>query len=152
MIVPRRLLVALVPLLLYAGAAGAAGAACDAPPPTVHPAASDTAPESAKAFGGTWQGQWPVAVRDRVMPICARLYVLVLGAQTATVEQCTGSNRAAGRKSECKQFAAQIDGNAMTFTDLQGTAYAFTMADVGGMKGEAVSAKHRAVTVFTKRE
>jgi hypothetical protein len=150
MIVLRRLVIALVPLLLYAGAARAAEAGCDAPPPTVHPAASDAAPESARAFGGTWQGQWPVAVRDHVMPICARLYVLVLGAQTATVEQCTGSNRAARRKPECKQFAAQIDDNAMTFSDLQGTIYTFTMADVGGMKGEAVSAAHRSVTVFTK--
>ncbi|HEY7991915.1 MAG TPA: hypothetical protein VID77_11045 [Stellaceae bacterium] len=146
----RRLLTLLVPLLLLAGGARAAG--CDAPAPTVRPAASDTATPTAKAFAGTWQGQWAVAVKDHAVPICARLYVLVLGPTNATVEQCTGSNKDARRRAECKQFAAQIDGNEMSFSDLQGTIYKLTMADVGGIKAEATSAEHRSVTVFVKPE
>ncbi|MGH6980299.1 MAG: hypothetical protein ACREFC_03750 [Stellaceae bacterium] len=146
----RRLLALLIPLLLVAGGAWAAG--CDAPAPTVHPAASDTATQAAKAFAGAWQGQWAVAVKDHAVPICARLYVLVLGPTNATVEQCTGSNKDARRRAECKQFAAQIEGNVMTFSDLQGTIYTLTMADVGGIKAEATTAEHRSVTVFVKPE
>jgi hypothetical protein len=150
MSLPRRLLAALALLLLGAGSAMAAG--CDAPVATVHPgAAADVTPSSA-AFAGIWQGQWAVAVHDHAQPICARLYVSVIASATATVEQCTGSNRDAKRRPECKQFAAEIDGNVMTFSDLQGTVYTFTMADVGGMKGEAISAQHRSITVFVKPE
>ena len=150
MIAMRRLLALLVPLLLIASGAWAAG--CDAPAPTVHPAASDTATAMARSFAGTWQGQWAVAVKDHAAPICARLYILVLGPTNATVEQCTGSNKDAHRRAECKQFAAEIDGNEMSFSDLQGTIYKLTMADVGGMKAEATSAEHRSVTVFVKPE
>lgn len=147
----RHLIAALVLLVLGAGGALAAES-CDAPKPNLRPgAAADVAP-SAASFAGTWQGQWAVAVRDHAQPICARLYVSVMGAATVTVEQCTGSNKDAKRRPECKQFAAEIDGNVMTFSDLQGTVYTFTMADVGGMKGEAISAEHRSITVFVKPE
>jgi hypothetical protein len=138
--------------LILAGVSAARAAGCDAPKPSVHPAASAAAGESAKAFAGTWNGEWPVAVKDHVVPICARLYVQVLGSDTATVEQCTGSSRDGRRRAECKQFVAQIDGNEMTFSDLQGTIYKLTMADVGGIKAEATDAQHRSLTVFTKPE
>lgn len=145
----RCLLAACLALPLFAAAANAAG--CDAPVSTLKPGTMAGAPDETDAFAGIWQGQWPVAVHDHVMPICARLYVQIIATAAATVEQCTGSNREARRRPECKQYAAQIDGNVMTFTDLQGTVYTFTMADVGGMKGEAVTAEHRSVTVFVKQ-
>jgi hypothetical protein len=135
-------------LLLVADAAWAAG--CDAPPATVKPGAAAGLSGSATAFAGTWQGQWPVAVKDHVEPICARLYVQIVSGTTATVEQCTGSNGAARRRPECKRYAAEVNTNVMTFTDAQGTVYTFTMADVGGMEAEAVNAQHRSGTVFTK--
>jgi hypothetical protein len=140
----------LAPLLLLLVADGAWAAGCDAPAATVTPGSAVGLSGSATAFGGTWQGQWPVAVKDHVEPICARLYVQIISATAATVEQCTGSNRAARRQPECKRYAAEVNSNVMTFTDAQGTVYTFTMADVGGMEAEAVNAQHRSGTVFTK--
>lgn len=146
---PRVVAAVLLPLLL-AAVPSAWAAPCDAPRPALQPGAAADLPEAAAAFAGAWHGQWPASVRGHVVPICARLNVLVVSPTSATVEQCTGAVAAARRKSECKRFAAQIDGNSMTFSDLQGTVYNFTVADVGGMKAEATSASHRAVTVFTK--
>jgi hypothetical protein len=146
----NRGLVALAFLLLYAGAACAAG--CDAPSPTIHPVAAPSLPKSAAAFAGSWQGQWPVVVRDQILPLCARLYVAVTASRAATIEQCTGSNQEARLRPECRVFAAQIDGNEMTFTYLEGTVFTFTLADVGGMLGKAVSADHRSATRFTPIE
>ena len=137
-------------LLLFAGAARAAG--CDAPPATIHPGAAPSLPKSAAAFGGSWEGQWPVVVKNQVLPLCARLYVAVTAGRAATVEQCTGSGEGARFKPECKIFTAQIDGNEMTFTYLEGTVFTFTLADVGGMLGTAVSTDHRSSTRFTPAE
>ena len=144
--------VALVSMLLLLGAVGAHAAGCDAPSPHIRPGTTMAdLPEAAANFAGTWQGQWPIAVKDHIVPICARLYISVNGPQTATIEQCTGSARTARRKAECRQFAGEINGNFMTFSDLQGTVYSLTIADVGGMKAEATSAQHRSVTVFQKQ-
>jgi hypothetical protein len=142
----------LAPILLLLVANGAWAAECDAPPATVRPGTAAGVSGSAAAFAGTWQGQWPVAVRDHVEPICARLYVQIISPATATVEQCTGSNPAARRHPECKRYTAEVNSNVMTFTDTQGTVYTFTMADVGGMEAEAVNAQHRSGTVFTKAQ
>jgi hypothetical protein len=147
----RALAAALLPLLLWATPAAWA-APCAAQRPALQPGAAADLPQAAAAFGGAWQGQWPAAAHGHVVPVCARLNVQVLSPTSATVEQCTGRVPAARRKAECKRFAAQIDGNNMSFSDLQGTVYNFTVADVGGMKAEATSAAHRAVTVFTKPE
>lgn len=144
----RRILLALIPLLLCAGIASAQS--CDAPKGSVNPGAADGIVGSAASFAGTWQGQWPIAVHGHVVPVCAKLSIFVASSQAATVDQCIGSNSEGRLKAVCKQFSAQIDDNVMTFTDSDGTVYTFTMADVGGMKGEAISAKHRSVTVFTR--
>jgi len=135
-------------LALFAHVAWAAG--CDAPPATLKPGTAAGLSGPAARFGGTWQGQWPVAVSGHIEPICARVYVLISSATTATVEQCTGSNRGARRRPQCKRYAAAVNGNVMTFTDAEGTVFTFAMADVGGMEAEAVSARHRSGTVFTK--
>jgi hypothetical protein len=147
-----RFLAAALFLLLPLWAASSAWAApsCDAPHSALQPRAAADLPDAAAAFAGTWQGQWPASAHGHVVAVCARLTIQVLSPTSATVEQCTGAVRAARIKAECKRFAAQIDGNNMSFSDLQGTVYNFTMADVGGMKAEATSAAHRAVTVFTK--
>lgn len=150
-IMARAIAVALLTLLL-AAAPSAWAASCDAPRPALQPGAAADLPEAAAAFSGAWQGQWPTTLHGHVVGICARLNVQVLSPTSATAEQCTGAMPAARRKAECKHFAAQIDGNSMSFSDLQGTVFAFTMADVGGMKAEATSAAHRAVTVFTKAQ
>ncbi len=140
----------LAPILLLPVANSAWAADCDAPAATVRPGTAAGVSGSAPAFAGTWQGQWPVAAKGHVEPICARLYVQVISPTTATVEQCTGSNAAARRRPECKRYTAEVSTNVMTFTDTEGTVYTFTMADVGGMEGEAVNAAHRSGTVFTK--
>ena len=140
----------LAPILLLLIAGGASAADCDAPPATVRPGSAAGLSGSATAFAGTWQGQWPVAVKDHVEPICARLYVQISSATTATVEHCTGSNPGARLRPECKRYAAEVNSNVMTFTDAKGTVFTFTMADVGGMEAEAVNAEHRSGTVFTK--
>jgi hypothetical protein len=146
-----RALAAVLLLLALWAAPSAWAAPCEAPRPALRPGTVADLPEAATAFAGAWQGQWPAAVRGRVVPVCARLNVMVLSPTAATIEQCTGAVPAARRKAACKRFAAQIDGNDMSFSDLQGTVYKFTVADVGGMKAEATSAAHRAVTVFTKQ-
>jgi hypothetical protein len=140
----------LAPILLLLVANGAAAADCDAPPATIKPGTAAGQSGAAATFAGTWQGQWPIAVNGHVEPICARLYVQIVSAANATVEQCTGSNPGARRHAECKRYAAEVHGNVMTFTDAQGTVYTFTMADVGGMEAEAINAEHRSGTVFTK--
>jgi hypothetical protein len=140
----------LAPILLLPVANGAWADGCDAPPATIRPGTAVGLSGSPSAFAGTWQGQWPVVVNGHVEPICARLYVQISSANTATVEQCTGSNPGALRHPECKRYTADVNGNVMTFTDSQGTVYTFTMADVGGMEAEAVDAEHRSGTVFTK--
>ncbi len=144
----RRALIALLPLVVWCGAAW--GQTCDAPGPGIGPGSAEGIVGAAGAFGGTWLGRWPVAVKGHVEPICAKLYVQVASDQIATVEQCTGSNSETHRKAECKRYSAQISDNVMTFTDPQGTVYTFTIADVGGMKGEATTAQHRSVTLFTR--
>jgi hypothetical protein len=140
----------LAPILLLLVANSAWAAECDAPAATVRPGTAAGVSGSATAFAGTWQGQWPVAAKGHVEPICARLYVQVISPAAATVEQCTGSNAAARRHPECKRYTAEVSRNVMTFTDTQGTVYTFTVADVGGMEAEAVNAAHRSGTVFTK--
>ncbi len=144
----RRAVIAVILLVLWCG--GACAQSCDAPAPGIGPGSAEGVVGAAGAFGGTWQGQWPIAVRGQVVPICVRLYVQVASDQLATVEQCTGSNSETARKPECKRYSAQISDTVMTFTDPQGTVYTFTIADVGGMKGEATSAAHRSVTLFTR--
>jgi len=143
---------AAAPIFLLLAAQGAWAAGCDAPAATIRPGTAAGVSGAAAAFAGTWQGQWPVAVSGHVAPICARVYVAVGSATAAAVEQCTGSNRAARRRPECKRYAAEVNGNMMTFTDAEGTVYTFTMADVGGMEAEAVNARHRSGTVFTKAQ
>jgi hypothetical protein len=140
----------LAPILLFLVANAAAAAGCDAPPATITPGIATGQSGEAAKFAGSWQGQWPIAVNGHVEPICARLYIQIVSAANATVEQCMGSNPGARRPAECKRYAAELNGNVMTFTDTQGTVYTFTMADVGGMEGEAVNAEHRSGTVFTK--
>lgn len=144
----RRALIALLPLILWCGVAW--GQSCDTPAPGISPGSAEGVGGAPASFGGTWQGQWPIAVKGHIEPICAKLYIQVASDQIATVEQCTGSNSETRRKAECKRYSAQISDNVMTFTDPQGTVYTFTMADVGGMKGEATSAQHRSVTLFTR--
>jgi len=132
--------------------ADAAAAACDAPQASLTIASAPSLPQSAAAFAGVWRGSWPVAVRGHVVSQCARLNIAVTGAQEAGVEQCTGSVAAAKRKPACKKYAARINGNELSFTDLDGSAYSFTLADVGGMLGKRVNAAHRSVTNFSRGE
>jgi hypothetical protein len=128
-------------------------APCDAPAPATALAPPSTSiPKSATAFAGAWQGAWPVVEHHRVAPLCARLYVAVDNATAASVEQCTGSLKAAHLAPRCKKYQAQILDGAMSFTDADGEVYTFTAADVGGILGEVVSADHKSMTQFIKAE
>ena len=141
----------IVAAVLLAASHSVAAADCDAPKSNlqiVPPPAG--VPKSAAAFSGRWQGDWPIVSKKQVLTQCARLYVAVTSAASVSVEQCTGSVKAANLKPECKYFVAQIDGDTMTFTDLNGGIYTFTMADVGGMLAEATTADHKSSTQFTK--
>jgi len=138
---------------LSAGAASARASECDAPVAKLQiatPAAS--LPKPAADFSGIWQGQWPVAAKQHLVPLCAKLYVSVTSAQTAMVEQCMGSEKEAKLKPLCKNYSAQIEGDTLSFTDLDGTVFSFTLADVGGILAQSVSAEHRSVTNFIKAE
>ena len=144
-----RALAAVLLLLPLWAAPSAWAAPCEAPRPALRPGTVADLPEAAAAFGGAWQGQWPAAAHGQVVPVCARLNVLVLSPTTATVEQCTGAVPAARRKAECKRFAAQIDGNDMSFSDLQGTVYKFT--DGGCRRHEGRGHQRRAPSVRYSR-
>jgi len=131
----------------------ARAATCDAPAPATAIAPPPASiPKSAAGFAGAWQGEWPVAAHHHVAALCARLYVSIENAATATVEHCTGSQKAAGLKPQCKKYQAQILDGAMSFTDPDGQVYNFTAMDVGGLLAESISADHKSETQFIKME
>lgn len=140
-------------VLLGVGAATASAQTCDAPPSKLKIVPPpDSVPKAAAAFSGVWRGDWPIAAKKQVVPLCARLSVMVASPQAVSVEQCTGSQPAAKLKPQCRYYVAQIDGDTMTFTDPDGSVFTFEMKDVGGMLAETVSAEHKSSTQFTKPE
>lgn len=138
-------------VFIAAASAPALAAECDAPKSNlqiVPPPAS--VPKNAAAFSGVWQGDWPIIAKKQVVPRCARLYVMVASPSSVSVEQCAGSVAGTNLKPECKYFVAQIDGDTMTYTEPNGSVVTYTMADIGGMLAESVTADHKSSTQFQR--